>query len=154
MAATVPEPGCLTLTAATPPTPLPLVLVAAVALINGDGRIMVQQRPSGKSWPAWWEFPGGKIREGETPEATVVRELREELAVDITESCLAPFTFASYPYDEFHLVMMLYLCRVWRGSPRPLEGQTMAWLRPLELARLDRLLPANVPLVAMLRDFL
>ncbi|MCU0837453.1 MAG: (deoxy)nucleoside triphosphate pyrophosphohydrolase [Rhodospirillales bacterium] len=115
---------------------------------------MLQQRPADKSWPGWWEFPGGKIHQGETPEATVVRELREELGIDISESCLAPFTFTSYAYEDFHLLMMLYLCRVWRGTPRPAEGQSLKWLRPLDLARQDKLLPADTPLVAMLRDFL
>jgi 8-oxo-dGTP diphosphatase len=154
MPATVPDHGCLAAAARAAAKPLPLVLVASVALIDADGRVMVQQRPAGKSWPGWWEFPGGKIHDGETPETAVVRELREELGIDITESCLAPFTFASYAYDDFHLLMGLYLCRVWRGTPRPLEGQSLRWLRPLALAGLDKLLPADVPLVAMLRDFL
>ena len=102
----------------------------------------------------WWEFPGGKIHDGETPEAALVRELKEELGVDITESCLAPFTFSSHAYDEFHLLMALYLCRVWRGTPVAREGQTLKWIRPMELARLEKLLPADTPLVAMLRDWL
>jgi 8-oxo-dGTP diphosphatase len=154
MPLTAPDPGCFGQVLARPAKPLPLVLVAAAALIDLDGRVMVQQRPASKSWAGWWEFPGGKIHDGETPEATVVRELKEELAIDLTESCLAPFTFASYAYDDFHLLMMLYLCRVWRGEPRPIEGQGLKWLRPVELARLERLLPADKPLVAMLRDFL
>jgi 8-oxo-dGTP diphosphatase len=154
MPLTAPDPGCFGQELARPAKPLPLVLVAAAALIDLDGRVMVQQRPASKSWAGWWEFPGGKIHDGETPEATVVRELKEELAIDLTESCLAPFTFASYAYDDFHLLMMLYLCRVWRGEPRPIEGQGLKWLRPVELARLERLLPADKPLVAMLRDFL
>ncbi len=154
MPATVPDHGCLALADRRRDTTLPLVLVASAALIDADGRVMLQQRPADKSWPGWWEFPGGKIHPGETPEATVVRELREELAIDISESCLAPFTFTSYAYDDFHLLMMLYLCRVWRGTPRPAEGQSLKWLRPLDLARQDKLLPADTPLVAMLRDFL
>ena len=100
-----------------------------------------------------WEFPGGKIDAGETPEAAVVRELREELAVDITESCLAPFTFASHAYRDFHLLMPLYLCRVWKGTPSPLEGQDLAWVRPLAM-RDYAMPPADAPLVAMLRDWL
>ena len=96
-------------------------------------RVLIQQRPEGKSWAGWWEFPGGKIHDGETPEAAVVRELHEELGLDITESCLAAFTFTSYAYDDFHLLMMLYLCRVWRGTPTPREGQTLKWIRPMEL---------------------
>jgi 8-oxo-dGTP diphosphatase len=147
------EPGCLQIEGRARPG-LPMVLVASVALVDGDGRVLVQCRPEGKSWAGWWEFPGGKIHGGETPEATVVRELAEELGLDITESCLAPFTFTSFAYDDFHLLMMLYLCRVWRGTPAPLEGQTLKWMRPLELGRLPKLLPADVPLVAMLRDWL
>jgi 8-oxo-dGTP diphosphatase len=125
-----------------------------VALVDIDSRVLVQQRPAHKSWAGWWEFPGGKVRDGETPEATIVRELREELGLDITESCLAPFTFTSYAYDDFHLLMPLYLCRVWKGAPVPQEGQTLKWIRPMALGRLPQLLPADVPLVAMLRDWL
>lgn len=131
-----------------------MVLVGSVAMVDGDGRVLIQQRPPQKSWAGWWEFPGGKLHPGETPEAAVVRELDEELGVDITESCLAPFTFTSFAYDDFHLLMMLFLCRVWRGEPVPREGQGLKWLRPLDLARLPQLLPADVPLVAMLRDWL
>jgi 8-oxo-dGTP diphosphatase len=131
-----------------------MVLVAAVALVDVDSRVLVQRRPNHKSWAGWWEFPGGKVHDGETPEATVVRELREELALDITESCLAPFTFASHAYDDFHLLMPLYLCRVWTGTPTSLEGQALKWIRPMELGRLPHLLPADMPLVAMLRDWL
>ncbi|QLH38542.1 MAG: (deoxy)nucleoside triphosphate pyrophosphohydrolase [Defluviicoccus sp.] len=147
------EPGCLQIAARSRPG-LPTVLVASVALVDADSRVLVQSRPEGKSWAGWWEFPGGKIHAGETPEAAVVRELAEELGLDITESCLAPFTFTSYAYDDFHLLMMLYLCRVWRGTPTPQEGQTLKWIRPLDLGRLPQLLPADVPLVAMLRDWL
>jgi 8-oxo-dGTP diphosphatase len=147
------DPGCLQI-----PTrdreALPIVLVAAVALVDVDGRVLVQQRPAHKSWAGWWEFPGGKVHEGETPEATVVRELREELGLDITESCLAPFTFTSYAYGDFHLLMVLYLCRVWDGTPSPHEEQTLKWIKPMELGRLPQLLPADAPLVAMLRDWL
>ena len=131
-----------------------MVLVAAVALVDIDGRVLVQRRPDHKSWPGWWEFPGGKVHDGETPEAAVVRELKEELGLDIAESCLAPFTFASHAYDDFHLLMPLYLCRVWRGRPTSLEDQALKWIRPLDLGRLPQLLPADVALVAMLRDWL
>jgi 8-oxo-dGTP diphosphatase len=148
------EPGCLQIATRRPARPLPSVPVAAVALIDVDSRVLIQQRPPGKSWAGWWEFPGGKIQDGETPEATVVRELAEELGIDITESCLAPFTFSSFAYDDFHLVMLLFLCRVWRGTPAPREGQTLKWIRPMALARQPQLLPADVPLVAMLRDWL
>ena len=148
------EPGCLQIETRRPERPLPLVLVAAVALVDADSRVLIQQRPPHKSWAGWWEFPGGKLHAGETPEATVVRELAEELGIDITESCLAPFTFTSYAYADFHLLMALYLCRVWRGMPTAREGQTLRWIRPLELARLPNVLPADAPLVAMLRDWL
>lgn len=147
-------PGCLGIETPRPERALPQVLVASVALVDADGRVLVQQRPEGKAWAGWWEFPGGKIHDAETPEAAVVRELAEELGLDITESCLAPFTFTSYAYDDFRLLMLLYLCRVWRGTPQPREGQTLRWIRPLDLGRLPRLLPADVPLVAMLRDWL
>jgi 8-oxo-dGTP diphosphatase len=130
-----------------------LVLVVAVALIDIDGRVLLAQRPEGKHLAGLWEFPGGKVHEGETPEAAVVRELREELAVDITESCLAPFTFASHAYEDFQLLMPLYVCRVWKGTPTPLEGQTLRWVRPMAMASLP-MPPADAPLVAMLRDYL
>lgn len=139
---------------ATSPTPAPLVLVAAVALIDADSRVLVCRRPANKSWAGWWEFPGGKVEAGETPEATVLRELREELAVSVVDSCLAPFSFASHAYDDCHLLMPLYLCRVWAGRPTPQEGQAIRWLRPNDLMTLDRLLPADRPLVAMLRDYI
>ena len=146
--------GCLGIETPPPARELRQVLVASVALVDADGRVLVQQRPEGKSWAGWWEFPGGKLDPGESPEAAVVRELDEELGLDITESCLAPFTFTTYPYDDFRLLMLLYLCRVWRRTPQPREGQTLRWIRPVELGRLPRLLPADVPLVAMLRDWL
>lgn len=157
MPITAPDPlspfsGCLQLPSPGL-APAPILLVAAVALIDGDGRVLVAERPAGKTMAGSWEFPGGKVHDGETPEATVVRELREELAIDITESCLAPFTFASHRYDHFHLLMPLYLCRVWKGAPTPQEGQRLRWLRPLRMADLP-MPPADKPLVAMLRDYL
>ena len=132
---------------------LKTVFVAAVALIDTDGRVLMAQRPEGKAMAGLWEFPGGKVEANESPEETVVRELREELGIDITESCLAPFTFASHYYDEFHLFMPLYLCRVWKGQPQGMEGQNLKWLYPHKLSELE--MPgADIPLVAMLRDFL
>ncbi len=130
-----------------------ILLVAAVALVDIDGRVLLARRPAGKAMAGLWEFPGGKIRDGETPEAALIRELREELAIDTAQSCLAPFTFASHAYDDFHLVMPLYLCRVWRGTPVPQEGQALAWVRPARL-RDYPMPPADKPLVAMLQDFL
>ncbi len=128
-------------------------MVAAAALIDSDGRVLLAQRPAGKAMAGLWEFPGGKVDPGETPEAALVRELAEELGVDITESCLAPFTFASHRYETFHLLMPLYLCRVWRGVPTPREAQALKWLRPVAMTGLP-MPPADVPLVAMLRDYL
>jgi 8-oxo-dGTP diphosphatase len=158
MPPTAPDPagsgqGCLHAEAGAPGPPLPLLLVAAVAMVDVDGRVLLAQRPEGKAMAGLWEFPGGKVDQGETPEAAVVRELAEELGVDITESCLAPFTFASHRDAEAHLLMPLYLCRVWRGTPSPLEGQALRWLRPRAMAALP-MPPADAPLVAMLRDFL
>jgi 8-oxo-dGTP diphosphatase len=135
--------------AASPPT----VLVAAVALVDVDGRVLIARRPEGKPMAGLWEFPGGKVHAGETPEAALIRELVEELGIDTEESCLAPFTFASHTYETFHLLMPLYVCRVWQGTPRPREGQTLKWVRPMQL-RDYPMPPADVPLVAMLRDLL
>lgn len=133
--------------------PLPMVLVAAVALVDADGRVLIARRPPGKTMAGLWEFPGGKVHDGETPEAALVRELREELGIDTAGSCLAPFTFASHRYERFHLLMPLYLCRRWQGTPSPREGQELAWVRPVRLG--DYPMPrADVPLIAMLRDFL
>jgi 8-oxo-dGTP diphosphatase len=124
-----------------------------VALIDGDGRVLIAKRPEGKALAGLWEFPGGKIAAGETPEAALIRELNEELGIDVTASCLAPFTFASHGYETFHLLMPLYVCRKWRGTPRPLEHPEIKWVRPLQLADYP-MPPADKPLVAMLRDFL
>ncbi len=133
--------------------PLPVLLVAAVALIDADGRVLVCRRPEGKPMAGLWEFPGGKVHDAETPEAALIREMREELAIDTAQSCLAPFTFASHEYDDFHLLMPLYVCRVWKGIPTPREGQALKWLRPDEL-RDYPMPPADIPLVAMIRDWL
>lgn len=134
-----------------------LVLVAACALIDSDGRVLIAQRPPGKVMAGLWEFPGGKVESGESPEQTVIREMKEELGILIREACLAPFVFASHAYPDFHLLMPLYLCRRWEGIVQPLEGQTTAWVRPLELAREDspyEMPPADKPLLPMLRDLL
>jgi 8-oxo-dGTP diphosphatase len=132
---------------------LPILLVSAVALIDPDGRVLLSRRPEGKHLAGLWEFPGGKVNPGETPEAALIRELKEELAIDTDARCLAPFTFASQRYDNFHLLMPLYLCRVWQGIPRPCEGQALAWVRKAALAEYA-MPPADLPLVAMLRDIL
>ncbi|HYE48466.1 MAG TPA: (deoxy)nucleoside triphosphate pyrophosphohydrolase [Azospirillaceae bacterium] len=132
---------------------VPILLVAAVALIDPDGRVLLTQRPPGKQLAGLWEFPGGKVDAGETPEAALVRELREELGIDTRSSCLAPLTFASHRYETFHLLMPLYACRVWQGTPRGLEGQNLAWVRPARM-RDYPMPPADIPLVAMLRDLL
>lgn len=130
-----------------------IVLVSAVALVDADGRVLLAQRPPGKSLSGLWEFPGGKVNPRETPEAALIRELAEELGIDVTASCLAPFTFASYSYPDFHLLMPLYLCRKWSGIPTPREGQRLAWVRPARLGDYP-MPPADPPLVAMLRDLL
>ncbi|MCA8929218.1 MAG: (deoxy)nucleoside triphosphate pyrophosphohydrolase [Alphaproteobacteria bacterium] len=132
---------------------LPILLVTAVALIDRDGRVLLAQRPEGKSLAGLWEFPGGKVDPGETPEAALIRELKEELAVDTAESCLSPFTFASHTYADFHLLMPLYVCRVWKGNPTPQEGQRLVWVRPNRMTDYP-MPPADKPLVAMLRDLL
>lgn len=133
--------------------PGPVVLVVAVALIDGDGRVLVAQRPVGKSMAGLWEFPGGKVEAGESPEAALVREIQEELSIEVKEACLAPFTFASHAYDDFHLLMPLYVCRRWEGMIAAREGQALKWVQPHALGDLP-MPPADKPLVAMLRDFL
>lgn len=129
------------------------VLVAAVALIDVDGRILLAQRPEGKSMAGLWEFPGGKIEAGETPEVALVRELKEELGIDTWESCLAPLTFASHSYQDFHLLMPLFACRKWKGIPVAQEGQTLAWVKPQDLRNYE-MPPADIPLIPILRDWL
>ncbi|MAG97169.1 MAG: 8-oxo-dGTP diphosphatase MutT [Rhodospirillaceae bacterium] len=131
----------------------PIVLVVAAALVDPDDRVLVARRPAGKAMAGLWEFPGGKLADGETPEEALIRELKEELAIDVTESCLAPFTFASHEYGDFHLLMPLYVCRVWQGTPHAREGQELKWLLPRSLVDYQ-MPPADKPLVAMLRDFL
>jgi len=138
----------------TAPAPAPtILLVAACALIDPDGRVLLARRPEGKPLAGLWEFPGGKVKPGETPEAALIRELHEELAIDVSAACLAPFTFASHAYAGFHLLMPLYLCRRWGGRVTPVEGQALAWVRPQKMADYP-MPPADRPLVALLRDFL
>jgi 8-oxo-dGTP diphosphatase len=132
---------------------LPILTVVAVALVDMDGRVLLAQRPEGKAMAGLWEFPGGKIHPGESPEAALIRELKEEIDIDVTEACLAPFTFASHRYEKFHLLMPLYVCRRWKGVMRPREGQTLAWVRPAKLGDYP-MPPADKPLVAMLQDLL
>lgn len=131
----------------------PLILVVAVALVDPDGRILLAQRPEGKHLAGLWEFPGGKVMPGETPEDGLIRELAEELGIATDARCLAPFTFVSHKYPEFHLLMPLYVCRVWQGIVRPQEGQKLAWVRVENLAAYP-MPPADLPLVTMLKDLL
>jgi 8-oxo-dGTP diphosphatase len=135
------------------PDPKPMVLVAAVAMVDIDGRVLICQRPQGKQLAGLWEFPGGKVEPGETPEQALIRELKEELNVTITEACLAPFVFASHAYDSFHLLMPLYLCRRWDGFVVALEHEALAWVKPDALSSYP-MPPADAPLAAYLRDFL
>ncbi len=130
-----------------------VLLVVAVALIDADGRLLLTRRPAGKPMAGLWEFPGGKVEPGETPEAALVRELGEELAIDVSRNCLAPFAFASHGYDDFHLLMPLYVCRVWDGVVRPREGQETKWVRPNRL-RDYPMPPADKPLIPMLEELL
>jgi 8-oxo-dGTP diphosphatase len=135
------------------PEPVRLVLVVACALVDADGRVLVTRRPEGKAMAGLWEFPGGKLDPGETPEACLVRELHEELGVDTAESCLAPLTFASHAYPDFHLLMPLYVCRVWRGTPTAREAQALQWVRPAKLRELA-MPEADAPLIAPLVELL
>jgi 8-oxo-dGTP diphosphatase len=130
-----------------------LLLVAACALIDIDRRVLIAQRPEGKPMAGLWEFPGGKVEVGETPEATLVRELKEELGVETSEKCLAPLTFASHTYDDFHLLMPLYSCMRWSGIPQGREGQALKWVRGVDL-RSYPMPPADVPLIPALIEFL
>lgn len=129
------------------------VLVSAVALIDPEGRVLLAQRPAGKSMAGLWEFPGGKIEPGETPEAALIRELQEELGINTWSSCLAPLTFASHSYEDFHLLMPLFACRKWDGIPQAREGQVLKWARVQEL-RDYPMPPADLPLIPILRDWL
>ncbi len=129
------------------------VLVSAVALIDRDGRVLLAQRPAGKSMAGLWEFPGGKVETGETPEHALIRELEEELGINTWESCLAPLTFASHSYPDFHLLMPLFACRKWEGFPHPKEGQALKWVAVRDM-RDYPMPPADLPLIAILRDWL
>ena len=128
-------------------------LISAVALIDSDGRVLLAERPEGKIFAGYWEFPGGKIEIGETPEAALVRELDEELGVDTKDSCLAPLGFVSHPYDTHHMVLLLYVCRKWSGRPQPKEGGQLKWVAPARLRDFE-MPPANKELISIIQDLL
>lgn len=133
------------------PTGLPIVLVAAVALTNADGEVLLAKRPEGKAMAGLWEFPGGKVQEGESPEFALARELHEELGIETRECCFAPIAFASHAYDDFHLLMPVYVCRMWDGDPKPVEGQELVWVKPIDFLKYD-MPPADIPLVYQIQD--
>jgi 8-oxo-dGTP diphosphatase len=132
---------------------VPLVLVTACALVDADQRVLLTQRPAGKPMAGLWEFPGGKVEAGETPEETLIRELKEELGITVREACLAPLSFASHAYESFHLLMPLYICRRWEGIAQPLENQTLKWVSPRRLRDYE-MPPADIPLLPPLIDLL
>ncbi len=134
-------------------SPKPLVLVVAVALIDEDGRVLLAQRLAHKEHGGLWEFPGGKVDADETPEAALIRELREELGIEVSPECLAPLTFASHAYEAIHLLMPLYACRRWQGEPEGLEGQKLAWVRKTNLRNYP-MPPADAPIIPILQDWL
>lgn len=136
-----------------PQPPLKTVWVSAVALVDTDGRVLLAQRPAGKKMAGLWEFPGGKIEDGESPEQALVRELKEELGIDTSSSCLAPITFASHRYDDFHLMMPLYACRVWQGQVMAREGQKIVWAYPKDFDKYP-MPPADIPLIPVIRELL
>jgi 8-oxo-dGTP diphosphatase len=133
--------------------PQSLILVVAAALVDPDGRVLIAQRPEGKSMAGLWEFPGGKIEAGEPPEDALIRELAEELDIAVKEACLAPFTFASHSYGDFHLLMPLFVCRRWEGEPKPRHHTALKWVRPKDLTQYP-MPAADLPLIPMLRDLL
>jgi 8-oxo-dGTP diphosphatase len=145
--------SCIDVTLPPQPKSGKLLVVVAVALIDADGRILLAQRPPGKDMAGLWEFPGGKILEFETPEEALVRELKEELGIDTSVACLLPAAFASHAYEKFHLLMPLYICRNWQGSPQSLEGQALRWVKLQDLNSFP-MPPADAPLVSALRDIL
>ncbi|MBT7485958.1 MAG: (deoxy)nucleoside triphosphate pyrophosphohydrolase [Rhodospirillales bacterium] len=153
MPTTGPDLGCLQVEARERAADLSVILVVAAALVDIDGRVLLAQRPEGKAMAGVWEFPGGKVNDGELPEVALIRELKEELGIDVTESCLAPITFASHSYDDFHLLMPVFACRVWKGEVAALEGQALKWVRPVRMVDYP-MPPADVPLIALLRDLL
>lgn len=130
-----------------------IILVVAVVLIDRDGRVLLSQRPSGKSMAGLWEFPGGKVENGEVPEEALIRELKEELGIDTWCSCLAPLSFASHSYEDFHLLMPVFVCRKWVGSPTPMEGQALKWVNRDKLKDYP-MPPADIPIIAVIRDLL
>ena len=148
-----PDPGCLQAEVRLGVNGLPLKLVVAAALVDIDNRVLIGKRPEGKTMAGLWEFPGGKVIEGELPEQAIIRELKEELDIDVVASCLAPLTFASHSYENFHLLMPLYLIRAWQGEMRATEGQELKWVRPTRLTDYP-MPPADIPLIAIVRDFL
>lgn len=131
----------------------PILLVAACALVDADGRVLLAQRPPGKTMAGLWEFPGGKIETGERPEETLIRELKEELDIEVRSACLAPLTFASHAYESFHLLMPLFVCRRWEGTVKPVEGQQLAWVEPKRMREYP-MPPADEPLIPHLMDLL
>ncbi|MBP5856414.1 (deoxy)nucleoside triphosphate pyrophosphohydrolase [Marivibrio halodurans] len=147
------DSGCWQAGAREAGTTARIVLVAAAALVDGDGRVLIAKRPEGKAMAGLWEFPGGKVEDGETPEATLIRELTEELGIETRRSCLAPIAFASHGYEDFHLLMPVFACRVWQGEPRALEHEALAWAYPARL-RDYAMPPADEPLIGLLRDLL
>ena len=147
------EGGCWDAEFRKSPGDVRTVIVVAAVLVDIDGRVLVAQRPAGKAMAGLWEFPGGKLEAGELPETALVRELKEELGIDLTESCLAPLTFASHLYEDFHLLMPVYVARQWKGEPRGLDGQALKWVQPVKLRDLA-MPPADEPLIALIRDFL
>jgi 8-oxo-dGTP diphosphatase len=130
-----------------------MLLVVAVALVDADGRVLLGKRPEGKPLAGLWEFPGGKVEAGERPETALIRELKEELSIDVAESCLAPLTFASHAYEDFHLLMPLYVCRRWKGVVASAEGQELQWVRPLKMKDYP-MPPADLPLIPHLIDLI
>ena len=133
------------------PSGLPVILVSAVALVDGQGRVLIAQRPEGKSMAGLWEFPGGKVQDGETPEFALMRELEEELGIETRECCFSPIGFTSHSYDDFHLLMPLFVCRIWRGEQQSLEAQALKWVLPQDLYHFP-MPEADIPLVYQIRD--